>query len=249
MQISPGLDRYLHRCLPIDEDEKILNVYRHHWFVYVASWGVGILVAILVMGAAVALTLFAGSSSSLVGHEGQILAGAGIFSLLILGGSYIPVYLRAQEQLVLTEEALLQMLQPSLFASKTDHVGLQQIADVSVHRDFLGTILGYGHLTIETPGEQDNLEFDMLGNPEAVAREIMHAQENFIAALESGRLPTTFGGTPAGGTGGGQGPTVAIDPKQYEQFLAFQRMMAQQQQDAQRVNGQSGDNDHRDGNG
>lgn len=222
MSVSPQADKFLHEKLPIDEDEKILGIYKHHWFAYASSWIVGVIIVLLTMGIALAFAMYThsngagGSDPSTV-----ILAGAGLFSALILIGTSLPVYLRSQEQLVLTEEALLQVLQPSLFASKIDQLSLQHIADVSVQQDFFGTMLGYGHLTIETPGEQNNYQFSMLPDPHRAAREIIAAHENFDAALQGGRLESTLGVTPQ--------RMPQIDPQQYQQFLQYQQMVAQQQ--------------------
>lgn len=224
-QIKPAADRLLHQKLPIDDNEKILGIYRHHWFAYAASWLLAAVMVVLVMGVAVALTAFGGSDTTIAQYRSQILAGAGVLSVVIAAGASVPVYLRSQEQLVLTEEAVLQMLQPSLLASKVDQLGLQHVTDVSVKQDFLGTVLGYGHITIETPGEQDNYEYDMVPNPQAVAREITQAHENFTAALMSGRRPTTLGSADQ--------MQATIDPQQYQQFLAYQQMVAKQQQEQQ----------------
>lgn len=226
MQPTPQADRYLHQKLPIDPDEKIIGVYKHHWFAYVSSWAVGALVALLIIGVAVALSMIGGSDSTFVAHRSQLLAIASVFAIIVLAGSCIPVYLRSQEQLVLTEEAVLQVLQPSLFASKVDQLGLQHVSDVSVRQDMFGTMLGYGHITIETPGEQDDYEFLMVPDPHEVARQIVHAHEEYAAALMGGRMPSSLGSS----TGFSQKQTMQpIDPQQYQQFLAYQQMLAQQQ--------------------
>lgn len=220
-QISEQKNKYLHSKLPIDADEQILAVYRHHWFAYVSNWLVGGIVVVIVMAIAVVFTSLGGVDSSLAAHRSPIIAGAAAFSAFVLLATALPVYLRSQEQVVLTEEALLQVLQPSLFSSKIDQLNLQHMADISVHQDFFGTILGYGHITIETPGEQDNYEFNMLPNPHQTAREISQAHENYDAAMQSGRMPTTLGVA--------QPQAPVIDPQQYQQFLQYQQMVAQQQ--------------------
>jgi len=223
MSVNTREDAYLHSKLPIDADEKILAVYKHHWFAYASVWIVGIFVVILAMSLAVAFGALSSSEGASPDRSTQILVITGFFSVLILAGTSLPVYLRSQEQLVLTEEALLQMLQPSLFASKVSQLSLQHIADVSVRQDFFGTILGYGHITLETPGEQNNYRFSMLPNPHEAAREIIAAHENFDAALQGGRIATTLGAAMP------QAPQ--IDPQQYQQFLQYQQMLAQQQQE------------------
>ena len=107
--------------------------------------------------------------------------------------SFIPVWIRKQETLVLTEEALLQIKKPSLFASKVSQLNLQHVADVTVRQDTIGSMFGFAHLTIETPGEQDNYEFSVVGGAREYAKKIIEAHENYAAALESGRIHSTLG--------------------------------------------------------
>lgn len=221
MPVSERTDQFLHSKLPIDKEEKILAVYKHHWFAYASSWILGIFIVIVVMALAAGLTMVGGSDSNFEQYRTQILAGAAVFSAFVLIGTFIPVYLRSQEQVVLTEEALLQVLQPSLFASKIDQLNLQHITDVSVHQDFFGTLLGYGHINIETPGEQNNYRFAMMPKPHQVAREIAQAHENYDAAIQAGRIPSSLSMA--------QPAAPAIDPQQYQQFLQYQQMVAQQQ--------------------
>jgi len=223
MQVTQKTNTVLHQKLPIDADEEILAVYKHHWFAYAVNWIIGVIVVTIIMTLAYILTSIGGADSTIVTYRSQILAVAAVFSVLILAGTFVPVYLRMQEQVVLTDEAVLQLLRPSLFANKIDQLSLRHISDVSVQQDFLGTIFGYGHITIETPGEQNNYHFSTLNNPQVSAREIIAAHENFDAALHAGRMPTTLGEPVA------QAP--AIDPEQYRQFLQYQQMVAQQQQD------------------
>lgn len=194
MQVSPQTDAVLHSKLPIDKDEKVLAVYQHHWFAYASLWLMGGLTVAAVM--VLAITAVALGGEAMERYRTGILLGATLFSLLMLCATYVPVYLRSQEQLVLTDEALLQVLRPSIFASKIDQLGLQRIDDVSVSQDFFGTMFGYGHLTIETPGEQDNYVFQILPDAHDAARQIAEAREDYEAALQGGKLPTTFGQSP-----------------------------------------------------
>ena len=230
MQVSPQVDRFLHQKLPIDDDEKVLGLYKHHWFIYVLSWTVGIAVAVLVMVVTVVLTLVGGADIGIEGRESQVIAIGGLFALIVLAGSFIPVYLRAQEQLVLTEESLLQILQPSLFANKVDQLGLQHIADVSVRQDLFGMMFGYGNIIVETPGEQNNFVFIVVPNADKAAREIMAAHEDYVAALEGGYMPSALSDRHRQAREAAQQPPAQIDPEQYQQFLAYQQMVNQQRQ-------------------
>ncbi len=222
MPVSDKQNQKYHACLPIDDDEVILAVYKHHWFAYFSVWVVAFFLTCIIMGLTTLFVSLGGSNETLSQSKPAILAGGIILSLLVFVFSSIPVWLRSQEHLVLTEEALLQTLQPSLFAAKTSQLNLEHINDISVRRDFFGTILGYGFITIETPGEQNNYDFTFLPNADQAAKQIQAAHENFQSAVQSGRMPTTLGVAP-------QSQVPALDPQQYQQFLQYQQMQARQQ--------------------
>ncbi len=224
MAIDSKLNERLHKRLPIGADEEILGVFRHHWFVYVSIWLIGFFAVVAIMAAAVAFTAPAGSSETVTSqYRSVVLAGAGFFSALAAIATTIPAWLKSQEQLVVTDEAVLQVLQPSLFGSKVSQLSLQHVADVSVRKDFFGSLLGFGAVTIETPGEQANYTFSAVPSPDAAAKVLIEAHENFIAALESGRLPTSIR------KNGQQEHSVTVDATEYQKFLDFQQYQARAQ--------------------
>lgn len=133
-----------------------------------------------------------------------------------------------QDQLVLTNESVLQTLQTSLFSDKVSQLSLQHVTDVTVRAGFWGNLIGYGNLTIETPGEQDNFEYGMLPDANVAAREISEAHENFIALLESGQMhPDKPNPNETPGMAWPQStaaaPTITVDPVEYQKFLEYQR--------------------------
>lgn len=223
MNISAETSDHLHHKLPIDENETIIAVYRHHWFAYWVIWLAAFGIAVVFLALAIMLVKL--DDPSLLDYHLPIIAsGLGLTALIFLG-ALVPVRLRKQEQLVLTNEALLQVLQPTIFASKVDQVSLMRVDDVSVRQGFLGTMLGFGHLTIETPGEQDNYEFKRLPNPSEAAREISNAREKYEVAVQSGKL------SPKGGwenTDYQNGPSRQQDQAEYQKFLEFERWHEQQ---------------------
>lgn len=230
--VSDAEDRMYHQRLPMGEHEKVVAIYRHHWFSYASVLFIA-LFAVTALFALVAILISQGGDGNLLAqHKDIVISGMLVFSVIILLFSLIPIWLRSQEKLILSDDSLYQTLQPSLFAGKVSQLNLAHMADVTVRSDFFGTIFGYGHLTIETPGEQDNFEYYILGSPHEAAREILETHENYIAALESGRLPTTFKGTPAS-------RTLAINPDEYEEFLKFQRMKQEARSVSKQADGDS----------
>ena len=229
MKVTPKQDQQCHQMLPIDSDEKVLAIYRHHGFVYVAPIVAGGLVIGVLMGLSTLLTKLDFSGTPIVTAEYQkyVFGVAGVLSILTAIFTLIPIWLRSKEYIVLTDEAVLQVLQPALFANKVSQTSLEGVSDVSVRQDFLGTMLGYGKLSIETPGEQDNYEYTYLPQPRDAAREIIEAHEDFSAALQSGRLPTTLGSASNGAINATPATAMSVNAAEYQAFLQFQQQQSQ----------------------
>jgi hypothetical protein len=186
----------LHKLLPIGDNEKILTVVKHHWFAFISVYvGAGFICLIIL--AAIILIGFAKNELGISDSAMGAIIAVGLVTMLgVAVFSLIPVWIKKEEMLVLTEEALLQIKKPSLFASKVSQLNLQHIADVTVDQDTIGTLFGFAHLTIETPGEQDNYKFSVVGDAREKAKAIIEAHENYAAALESGQIQTTLGARP-----------------------------------------------------
>lgn len=230
MSVTEEQSRFYHNKLPIDPDEKLLAVYKHHAFAYILP----LIIALFIIGVTLGLTVLMTRSDGISGEPiissdyqqvAYLIAGA--FSTAVLVFTYLPIWLRLQERLILTDEAILQVLHTSLFTDKVSQTSLARIADVSVNQDFLGNVFGYGRLTIETPGEQNNYIYPYLGDPQTAARQIIEAHENFAAALESGRLPTTLGNSSSAAPATTP-QTITVDPQQYQEFLRYQEQQSRQ---------------------
>lgn len=237
MKVTPDQDRFFHNKLPIDSDETILGIYRHHPVAYIIPLLLALIVIGVVVGLALALTTTPPDSTAIIdaAYRSYVIMGVGIFSLLVLVFTYIPVWTKMQDQLVLTNESLIQILQTSLFSDKVSQLGLQSFADVTVRSGFWGNLFGFGHITVETPGEQDNFEYGYLPNANEAARQITEAHENFVAALEAGHLHTE----PMPGPGSmhpswnspdnsHDAPVIVVDPAEYQKFLEYQKRQKEQ---------------------
>ena len=213
MRVTPSQDALFRKRLPIDAREKILAVYRHHPIVYVIPLILAFLMISVIAGLAFALTSNGADGISATidpYYRPHIITAVGVFSMLILAASYVPIWVKSRDHLILTNESVIQILQTSLFSDKVSQLSLQHVTDVTVRAGFWGNLLGYGSLTIETPGEQVNYLYGFLPNANEAAREISEAHEIFIFALESGKLHANK-------------PTVAIDQAEYEKFREYQQ--------------------------
>ncbi|MGB4966807.1 MAG: PH domain-containing protein [Candidatus Saccharimonadales bacterium] len=216
---------YWHGKLPIGKDEKILAIYRHHWFVYVQIWSLALFAMLAIAFLASLMSSSATTTNGATSPYRQvIIAATALFAILAGLFALIPTWLKSQERLILTEESLLQVLQPGIFANKVSQVGLQHVNDVSVRQGFFGHMFNFGGLTVETPGEQQNYIFPMVSEAQLAAREIIEAHESYDAALQGGRVPTTYGSA----TELSAKPVMQVDQQQYEEFLAFKQAMEAQ---------------------
>lgn len=220
MQNTPKTERALRGRLPIDDDEKIIAIYKHHWFAIASSLLFVAFVAVVILGLA---AMILAMPDIVPGQYREAVIVGAVLLVIVAGGlSLLPAYLRSQEQLVLTDEALFQILQPSLLVSKVDQLSLADIGNVSVNRDAVGTIFGYGHITIETAGEQNNFHFSVVARPREVAQQIAAEHEDFDAALQSGGISSKR-------MEQNQPQPPQIDPQQYSEFLKYQEMIRYQQ--------------------
>lgn len=239
MKITPAQDKFFHEKLPIDSDETVLGVYRHHPIAYIIPLLLALLMITVVAALAYLLTSVSTTDTAPIvdpSSRQYIVIGTVIFSVLVLVFSYIPVWTKMQDQLILTDESILQILQTSLFSDKVSQMGLQHVNDVTVRAGFWGNMLGFGHLTIETPGEQDNYEYRYLPNANTAAREISEAHERFTAALESGQVHLNeLSGSENASTStwqktqtpGSNSPVIMVDPVEYQKFLEYQKQNSQ----------------------
>lgn len=217
MKPTSQQEQALRHRLPLDDDEQVIAVYRHHWFAYASSWTVAVLLVLIVVG----LVAFLLHNPDVPSQYRQAISvGGALLSIIVFGAAILPAYLMSQETMVLTNEALFQLLQPSLLSSKVDQVSLPDVGNISVRQDMLGTIFGYGHISVETPGEQDNYEFRIVATPKLMAQRITEEKEDFDAGLQSGRIDSAWRGN--------QPAAPTIDPQEFQEFLEFQQMKKQQ---------------------
>ncbi len=90
-------------------------------------------------------------------------------------------------QLVVTNENIIQVLQFSLLNRQVSQLNLAKIQDVSV--DQVGIIplfFKYGTIEIETAGEASNFKFTYTENPNRIAKIIIEAHEDYVRRHPAG---------------------------------------------------------------
>lgn len=107
-----------------------------------------------------------------------VAIGLGLLIGLILVAS-IFVYVR--NQLIVTNENVIQVLYFSLFSRRLSQLSLAKVQDITVNQHgLIATMFNYGTLFIETAGEEANFEFPLARDPHVAAKRINEAHDAFV---------------------------------------------------------------------
>lgn len=172
--------------LDIDKNEQvILDVRRHHLGLYVIYTGglFSVVTLLVVMYLAISM-----GEDALFNIEPAVY-GVLFGMLIILVGifTYIGSRVYKSNQLVVTNENIIQVLQFSLFNRQVSQLNLAKIQDVSAdQKGLIQTFFGYGTLEIETAGEAANFKFPYAENPNRIAKIIIEAHEDYIRRHPAG---------------------------------------------------------------
>lgn len=119
-------------------------------------------------------------------NETTANALASLFALfaLVFGVIFLILATRIYKgnQLIVSDKNITQVLQIGLFDRKVSELSMGRIEDVTAQQNgILPTIFNYGILTVETAGEQNNFTFIYCPNPNAYAKAILDARQQFTA--------------------------------------------------------------------
>ncbi len=171
--------------LAVDKAEQVIVRTKKHPIGLVVTYistGLGI-------AASLAMLFFALRSSTDIGVPDYILIITFTLVIVMIGVvGYISAYVYKQNELVVTNENIIQVLQFGLFNRQTSQLGLAKIQDVSVDQIGLASsFFGYGTIEIETAGEKSNFKFSYAPDPNRIAKIIIEAHEDFMRSQASHR--------------------------------------------------------------
>lgn len=172
--------------LGLDPNEQILQQIKRHpvgliW-IYL-SGAVGIITLLILLFVSVR------STNGLLINLSDFSYGVlfGILILVVAAVTYVGAYTYRLNELVITNENIIQLLQFSLLNRQISQLNLAKIQDVSVDRvGILSTFVDYGTIDIETAGEASNFRFDYVANPNRVAKIIIEAHEDYVRRIKGG---------------------------------------------------------------
>ncbi len=164
--------------LALDESEEII--------VRTGKHRIGLIITYVTTGVSIAALLvilfFAVKNSDTIGVSKSVIsvAALSLIALIALVG-YISAYVYKRNELVVTNENIIQVLQYSLFNRQTSQLSLGKIQDVSVDQvGILSSLFKYGTIEIETAGEKSNFAFSFTPEPNQVAKTIIESHEEYL---------------------------------------------------------------------
>jgi uncharacterized membrane protein YdbT with pleckstrin-like domain len=162
----------------LGDGESIIRVVHRNWF-YILQQFVGIILALLVYFGAILFLptlfpdLFYGQyRSAIYFFENFFLLALWIFGFMIWIDYYFDVW-------IITSERIVNIEQQGLFSRKSSELRFSKIQDVTTEVDgFLGTVLNYGDVKIQTAGTDEEFLFRTISDPYKVKDIIMELQKN-----------------------------------------------------------------------
>lgn len=147
-----------------EQSEIVIFQTRRHWWV-LANWiGLpsGLFVALLI-GLIAGLRLHLGPTVE------EILGGAALIALGVIVWGVIDW---SNDWLIITTRRIEHRETVVLISYRTRASPLEKIQDIKITRSFLGSLIGYGDLIVQTAATVGQIRFDHVGDPEGVKQRI-----------------------------------------------------------------------------
>jgi membrane protein YdbS with pleckstrin-like domain len=140
--------------------EAILYRARYHWVIYRGSLALATVAIVLGIAALIARDRIpeAGAARAL-----WIAAGAFLAVALV---AFLARYLRAGvDEFVVTNRRVMRKV--GLLSREIEHAPVEKIQDITIEQGWIGRLLGFGTVVLETASERGTLAFPEIARPEA----------------------------------------------------------------------------------
>lgn len=168
----------------LEPGEQVVTIVRRHPIGIVAIYvetllGVIALIALIMFLAPNFRDNLTGQSYSL--FLMAIVLAVALVSLIL----FVATFVYRQCRLIVSDKSVIQIIQRGLFIRKISRLSMSNVQDVSAdHNGILATMLGYGTLTVETAGEEDNFIFPLCPRPDSYAEQILEARQKYVQSLD-----------------------------------------------------------------
>lgn len=129
-------------------------------------------------------SIYTESASTIMPTPGALFGIAVLFSVLVVLGGAVALWVYLQNQFFMTNESVIQEIQGSLFSRHEQTVSLGSIEDASFQQSgILQTVLNYGMIRLSTEGQETTYTFKYVESP----RKQIAILNNAIEAFKNGR--------------------------------------------------------------
>ena len=172
--------------LNLSEQEYIITAIRRHPIGLFIPLAVGLLLVSLTLSLLfnydILVKLF-----SLTGPAADPLVASVpilLFALLVSLGTYVAYYVYNNNRFFLTNESVIQVIQPSLFTHDEQTVSLGNIEDASyTQQGVIQQLFNFGSIRLSTEGDETTYRFTYVANP----KEHIATLNNAVEAFKNGR--------------------------------------------------------------
>jgi membrane protein YdbS with pleckstrin-like domain len=145
--------------------ETILLRAHYHWVFYRFS------IIVIVLAIALALASLSASRSQAADEVGKpllwVAAGFVVIALLAFVGRRIRAHV---DEYVVTNRRIIRRV--GLFSREIQQAPLEKIQDITIEQGFLGRLLDYGTVIVETASEKGMLVFPAIASPEGIRNHV-----------------------------------------------------------------------------
>lgn len=145
--------------------EVILYRAHYHWILYKTA------ALLLVLAVLLGLSAFYASSVVRNPETGVWIAILAVVFLVLAAFAFLLRWIRARaDEFILTSHRVIRKV--GLIAREIQQAPVSKIQDITVEQGYVGRLLGYGSVVLETASETGRLAFPLLSNPEAFRNQL-----------------------------------------------------------------------------
>jgi uncharacterized membrane protein YdbT with pleckstrin-like domain len=161
--------------LQLTDDETILKIYHRHWFAYVSDV-ISIIILlitplILIIGYFILPEGARNTLATILGDQAAhvMVTLFAMWVMVVWIFAWIRWTMQYLNAIIITNERIYEIRQKGFFSRHILSFPLERIQDVTVETNgLLATMFGFGALTLETAGENHELDMHMMKDPEDI---------------------------------------------------------------------------------
>lgn len=168
--------------LNLSSGEYVINAVRRHPIGLILPLGIGTLLIGIALSIFFNYDLFVGTLAigGALTDMSSIALPIWAFVALVALGMFISYYVYVSNKFFLTNESVIQEIQPTLFSRREQTVSLSNIEDASyTQHGILQQIFDYGDIRLSTEGDETTYRFSYVASPKNHIAQLNNAVEAF----------------------------------------------------------------------